>query len=66
MKQWEYRLIDSNDVKSEGILRGRSREAIEQYLNELGAEGWEIITLDWNPLEGRKSFSGVAKRPKSS
>jgi len=64
MRTWEYRIIDSNDVKSEGLLKGRSRTSLEAYLNELGDEGWEIVNLDWRELESRMSFSGLAKREK--
>lgn len=64
MRTWEYRIIDSNDVKSEGLLKGRSRAGVETYLNALGDEGWEVINLDWRELESRMSFSGLAKREK--
>ncbi|HUT77290.1 MAG TPA: hypothetical protein VM285_06375 [Polyangia bacterium] len=65
MKTWEYRVIDSNDVAREGLFTGRSREAIEGYLNGLGAEGWEVVNVDFRELESRSSFTGVAKRAKS-
>ncbi|MBI4483867.1 MAG: DUF4177 domain-containing protein [Acidobacteria bacterium] len=62
MRKWEYRIVDSEDVESEGLLKGRSREALEAYLNKLGAEGWELINVDALELEGRREFVGVAKR----
>ena len=63
MKKWEYKIIDSKDVPSGGLLRGRSREAIEGYLNELGGEGWEIVNIDALEMQGRRmAFIGVAKR----
>ena len=64
MKKWEYRIIDSKDISREGIFKGRSREKIEEYLNRLGEEGWEIINIDGYELESRTSFIGVAKREK--
>ena len=65
MKKWEYKIIDTDDVPGGGIFKGRSRDAIEAHLNQLGEQGWEIVSLvnsDWKPL---LSFSGVAKREKS-
>ena len=66
MKKWEYKIIDTKDVPGSGILKGRSRVAIEAYLNELGGQGWEIVNLDALELQGhRLTFLGVAKREKS-
>lgn len=63
MDRWEYRLIDSKDVERAGLLKGRSREALEEYLNTLGLEGWEVVSLDYRESEGsRWNFNGVAKR----
>jgi hypothetical protein len=62
MKTWEYRFLDSMDIEEGGFLAVKSREAIEAYLNAVGADGWEIINLDFVEIEGRTSFVGVAKR----
>lgn len=63
---WEYKIIDSNAVEKAGFLKGRTLEAVEEYLNELGQQGWEIIDLDFNMDPtlpgGPTSFLGVAKR----
>ena len=65
MAGWEYRLVDSGDVEHGNFLEGASRGKIEEYLNQLGAEGWEIINLDFVETESRSPFIGVAKRPAS-
>ena len=62
MKKWEYMIVDSKDVASGGIFRGRDRSEIDKYLNRLGQEGWEIVNLDFRELENRFEFTGVAKR----
>ena len=62
MKKIEYKIIDSNDVASGGLFKGRKREDLEKYLASLGAEGWEIINLDFRELEGGLGFAGIAKR----
>jgi hypothetical protein len=65
MTRWEYKLVDSKDVAREGVFKGRTREALEKHLNELGEQGWELVSADFNELESRTSFVGVVKRPKS-
>jgi hypothetical protein len=65
MKKWEYRFLDSMEIEEGGFLAVKSREAVEDYLNALGADSWEIINLDFVEIEGRTSFVGVAKREKA-
>ncbi len=63
MATWEYRIIDSRDVAREGLFSGRSRRKLEEHLNKLGQQGWEIINLDFNDLQSNSEyFLGVAKR----
>ncbi len=64
MKIWEYKFLDSMDIEEGDFLSIKSREALETYLNDFGAQGWEIINLDFVEIEGRTSFVGVAKREK--
>lgn len=64
MKKWEYRIVSSKKAAGGSWYRRKSREALEAYLNELGAEGWELIGVDWNEFEDQGSFAGVAKREK--
>lgn len=64
MKKFEYKIIDSKDVSSAGLFKGRKREDVESYLSSLGSEGWEIINLDFRELEGGLEFAGIAKKEK--
>ena len=64
MKKWEYRIVDTKDVPGGGLFAGKSREAIEAYLNKLGGQGWEIVNLDALQMQSHLSFLGVAKREK--
>jgi len=62
---WEYKLLTSKDAESGGFLKGRGREEVEAYLNDLGGEGWEIVDIDFVSMEGSiglTAFSGLAKR----
>jgi Domain of unknown function (DUF4177) len=66
MKKWEYKIIDTKDVPGGGFLKGKSREAIEAYLNDLGVQGWEIVNLDALEWQGdHLTFLGVSRREKS-
>ena len=61
MKSWEYKVIDSRTIEGGSWVKGKPPEAVEEYLNHLGADGWEV-DLDWRELEQRMSFMGIAKR----
>ncbi len=72
MTTWEYKIVDSADVPadSHGKMQSfrlhaggqRTRDAIEAYLNGLGAEGWEIISMSFPDTDTGESFVGLAKR----
>lgn len=64
MKKWEYMIVDSQEIPGGGIFKGKDRSDINNFLNKLGEEGWEIINLDFRELERRSEFTGVAKREK--
>ncbi|WP_157726623.1 DUF4177 domain-containing protein [Thalassotalea crassostreae] len=55
-------MIDTRDVDAAGIFKGRKREDIESYLNQLGSEGWELVNVDYRELEGGSEFAGIMKR----
>ncbi|MAE64212.1 MAG: hypothetical protein CMJ18_08040 [Phycisphaeraceae bacterium] len=63
MKRWEYRIIDSKDA-SGGVFRGPDRQKLEDHLNALGDEGWEIVGVDFLELDNRHSFLAIARREK--
>ncbi|QBY04372.1 DUF4177 domain-containing protein [Thalassotalea sp. HSM 43] len=62
MKSYQYKIIDTRDVDSAGLFKGRQREDIEAYLNSLGAEGWQLVNVDFRELEGGFEFAGVMKK----
>lgn len=62
MKKFEYKILDSKDVSSAGLFKGRKREDLEIYLSSLGSEGWEVLNLDFRELESGFEFAGIAKR----
>lgn len=49
---WEYKLVET------------LRTQLESRLNELGAEGWELVHFQYNPLTAE--VLGVVKRRKDA
>ncbi len=62
MRKWEYTIVDSKDIEGRGPFRGKERQKVESYLNELGNDGWEVFNLHFRELEKRYEFFGVARR----
>lgn len=63
MQKWEYRLVSSGDVEGGGLFKGKTREALEAHLNELGQQGWEIVGVDFiDDYASEKHFFALAKR----
>lgn len=65
MTKWEYRFLTAADLEKRGFFKSLQPEQVEEYLNSLGEEGWEIINLDFTDTTAFIDFRGVAKRPKS-
>lgn len=51
MQTWEYKTIK---LETKGMLGGiLDVKQFDSYLNQLGAEGWELVsTFDTNQVEG--------------
>ena len=62
---WEYMILVSLNAPGGGMFKEKSKAAVEKYLNELGAEGWEIVNIELTEREDRLSFIGLAKRMRS-
>ena len=56
MPNWEYKVITS------GALGFASPQLLEQHLNQLGKEEWEIIHFQTRP-DNPLAFHGLARRP---
>jgi hypothetical protein len=62
MKKYQYKIVDTRDVAAAGLFKGRLREDIEAYLSSLGAQGWELVNVDFRELEGGLEFAGIMKK----
>lgn len=62
MKKYQYKVVDSRDIESAGLFKGRKREDVEAYLNSFGAHGWELVNVDFRELEGALEFAGMMKK----
>lgn len=58
MSHWEYRIVDLDG--GGGFLSGGGEQVTEQLLNEMGQDGWELVTS----LTG--SERSLGGRPKST
>ena len=54
--EWEYRALTLGS-----FFKGIRDEDLEQVLNELGQEGWEVITF--RTIENTNQAQLIAKRP---
>lgn len=62
MRTWEYMILDSKTLVGGGMFKGKTREAVEAFLNQLGAEGWEIVEMNFREIQRGFEFTGLAKR----
>jgi len=63
---WEYMIVDSQEAEKGGFLKERTTKQVEDYLNKLGAKGWEIVDLDFQYVGGSPThFYGLAKRKRT-
>ncbi|GAB5379269.1 MAG: hypothetical protein Alis3KO_12560 [Aliiglaciecola sp.] len=63
---WEYKIIDIA-AKQKGLFNSSWKtQEVENYLNELGRNGWELVSFSPPNMTGfgSKAFSAVLKRPK--
>jgi hypothetical protein len=56
MANWEYKVL------SGGKMGLGSMSMLEQFLNELGQQQWEVVSWQTDP-ETPLKFSGLARRP---
>ena len=56
IQKWEYRVITIGSIWS-----GVKDEALEEMLNEWGAEGWEVV--GFRTLENVNKATIITKRP---
>jgi len=58
MLKWGYNIFDTTQVTSAG------REGLEELLNSLGDEGWEVVAANVDHVWGNFNIMGVAKSEK--
>jgi hypothetical protein len=62
MKQFDYKIVDTRDVETAGLFKGRKRQDVEAYLYSLGSDGWELVNVDFPELEGGLELAGIMKK----
>ncbi len=66
MRRWEYKLIDEETVPAPGGLEEWDRESLENYLNHLGAEGWELVHIHTYESAAWDGFQALLKRERGA
>lgn len=69
MKKWEYKILDLGKVPCNPHKESKFHEDedIEDYFNQIGDWGWEIVNIDFFIRErGERPFTGLAKREKKN
>ncbi|HEX8393534.1 MAG TPA: DUF4177 domain-containing protein [Longimicrobium sp.] len=62
MKKWEYRIVTSDDLQA-GFFNIVDRDAIVKHLNELGGDGWEMVSMEFiGDTAARLDFRALMKR----
>lgn len=62
-RTWEYKLINAKDVPGGGFFGNKERKTLEAHLNTLGADGWEVVGVDFaDAMQSESYFLGLAKR----
>lgn len=65
MQHWEYKTIK---FKTKGFISGGNldEEDLENQLNELGFQGWELVSaFDTNKIHGTSNYIvAIFKRPR--
>ena len=71
LRKWAYRVVDL--IKETEVEHGRTREAsgrwlrasdVEEVLNKLGAQGWELVDIHFILDRGEAVVVGFFKRPR--
>ena len=61
--KWEYRVIRIDDSRPEQAGGRAARGSAQEQLNELGAEGWELVSVRTDSQANRNSPIFYLKRP---
>jgi len=64
---WEYKVLKFAPGRGLGVFAGSNvkAEAVEQQLNQLGKDGWELVTSVSSIGQGSTTELGlILKRPK--
>jgi hypothetical protein len=68
MQQWEYLIHTHDDFKEPGFFGGlANREQVERKFDELGEQGWELVSMDFPDvmISGVTNWAAVFKRPRT-
>ena len=65
MEKWEYKTLRTKDLGVSVFSSRKTAAAIDEYLNELGRQGWELVQFNFGSLSGQGRIAGLLKRRRS-
>ena len=62
MEKWEYKTLRAKELGISIFSSRRTAMAIDDYLNELGRQGWELVEFNFGSLSAKAGIAGLLKR----
>jgi len=63
MTQWEHLVEEHVVCTAQGEGDAKLRQKCVEWLNALGQQGWEMVTVAWHWSPNAYRITAVAKRP---
>ena len=57
-KKWQPRFVDGKEIEN-----WDNGSNLYEYCNQIGSEGWELVTVNWQAKEDMTHHRFVFKRP---
>lgn len=57
MDEWEYKAVATQDQN--GVHMRHNTKTLEEWLNRLGAEGWELCGFNWSAAIFKRKVDDV-------
>lgn len=62
MERWEYKTVFAGEVGFHLFRRRKSAERIDEYFNEMGRQGWEMIQFHFGALSAGDLLAILKRR----
>jgi Domain of unknown function (DUF4177) len=62
VERWEYKTLRAKELDISIFSSHKTAVAIDEVLNELGRQGWELVEFNFGCLGGKAGIAGLLKR----